>query len=537
MTAPNYSTDLILINDAESGTWVEMGSPYNAGGAPDNGEQDYFIQGAGCTSQSLSSSKSGLLFSIAYDNASDLSGSFATDDCFFMWQVLLAGNAMETFANGGLRAVIGADQNNADVWFSGGSDFGRNPYGGWQNVAIDPTYTPVDQTIGGGSGGAWQFFGSLINTIAAISKGQMHGVDALRYGRGELIVEGGDGPNGFATFDGMAANNDSQNNRWGLFQDIAGGFLYKGLMSIGSDATAVNFVDLNKVINIDVTPRTYSTFNKIEINNSNTRVNWDGILISSLDGTSLSPGQLEVTDATADVTMIDCAFTDMDTLIFQEGCAINGTTFRRCGLVSQNNGTFDGCTFDESDATASIFVTNLDNITNSDFTSDGLNHAIELSTDHAGGTFSLDGCTFNEYAISDGDTGNESIYNNSGGAVTINIINGSIPSVRNGVGASTTVILSLDWYFEIQNEAGTIVTNAEFRIYDDNDNELYGVETSSGTEKYTFSGTISGTDARIVVLSLDYLYFTQTLTHPSTSNSAAAPIVITLVVDRVYDNP
>jgi hypothetical protein len=171
------------------------------------------------------------------------------------------------------------------------------------------------------------------------------------------------------------------------------------------------------------------------------------------------------------------------------------------------------------------------------FNSDGDNHAIELDSNHAGNTYNLTGCVFNDYAASNGSTGNEALYNNSGGAVTIYIVDGVIPSYRNGPGSTTTIILAIDWYFEIQDTAGDLITTAEFRIYDSNGVELYGVETSDGTEKYTFSGTLSGTDARIVIHDLNYLHFTQTLTHPTTSNSAAAPIVFTLTVDRVYDNP
>ncbi len=210
MTQPSYTNDLTDLTDAESaGTWLEMGSPYNAGGAP--GEStDYFIQGTGCAVQAMSASKSGLLFSMCFDAGSGQEGSFATDDCVFMWQNFGMGNAVEIYANGGLRLVIGSNGSidNAGVWITGGRDFGRNPYGGWQNVVVDPTLA-VDYTIGSGNGGSWRYFGSMPYTIATISKGEVHGIDAIRYGRGELIIEYGDVTNGYCTFGELANANDA----------------------------------------------------------------------------------------------------------------------------------------------------------------------------------------------------------------------------------------------------------------------------------------------------------------------------------------
>lgn len=530
-----YTTDLTLINNAETGTWTEI-TGYTQGQNLTSPDTDYFIEGAGCTTIALAG-KTGLAISIVHDYGTDLSGSFGTDDCWFAWHVLLAGNAMETFANGGLRLGIGSSNGNMNFWYVGGSNFGRNPYGGWQNFAVWPSYTP-DWTIGT-PGAAYQWFGCIPNLVNGISKGNLLAMDAMYYGRGQIIAENGNVSNP-ANFDDMAYENDLQNNRWGLFQEQAGTYVWKGLMSLG-DSTSTYFIDQNRNITIDDTPRTYEDFNKIEFIHSSTYVSWTGINITAVNADGLSIGRFESTDG-ATLLFDTCTFTDMDTFIFDSTAGINilqNTTWRRCNEVTQGLGEFDECTFEDSDTTAAsaLYASDLNEITNCNFISPGTGHAIELDSNHAGGTYNLTGNVFEGYAAVDGSTGNESIYNNSGGAVTIYVVDGLIPSVRNGSGSTTTIILSIDWYFEIQNSEGTIVTNAEFRVYDSNDNELYGVETSDGTEKYTFSGTLSGTDARFVVLSLDYLYFTQTLTHPASSNSAAAPIVFSLSVDRVYDNP
>jgi hypothetical protein len=159
---------------------------------------------------------------------------------------------------------------------------------------------------------------------------------------------------------------------------------------------------------------------------------------------------------------------------------------------------------------------------------------MELDSNHAGGSYTLDGCVFEDYASGDGSTGNECIYNNSGGSVTINVSNGAIPSIRNGAGASTTVIASVIWNFEIKNASNEIVSGSEFRIYNSGtQTQVFGVETSDGTETYPFDQSLSGNNVDVVVHTVDtYLYFRQTLARPAGNTTTT----LVLAVDRWYSN-
>lgn len=108
-----------------------------------------------------------------------------------------------------------------------------------------------------------------------------------------------------------------------------------------------------------------------------------------------------------------------------------GMTFQNCPTFTQNSAVIDGCTFSGTKITSN----NPGLIDNCDFTSAGTGHAIEIT---ATGTFTMSGDTYSGYGA-DGST-DAAIYNNSGGAVTINVDGGGdIPTVRNGAGASTTV--------------------------------------------------------------------------------------------------
>lgn len=450
MASPKYLTDLQTIALAESGdTYIELnaGNVYNKGGTPAF-EQDYYIQGTGCWSQSLGT-KTGLSFSLMADAGADISANFATNDVVFMWQVLQAGNGMDTFNNGGLRFAIAADADNADVWYVGGNDFGRNPYGGFQNVAVDPTLT-VDDTIGAGAGGVWRYFGSVLNTLVQISKGSPHAVDAIRYGRGEFYIWDGEAGN-YANFTGMASTNDGINARWGQFQETGGTFLWKGLMSFGKDASAVSFVDSNKTISIDNTPRTYEDFNRIEVNNTGSWVSWSNITLLSLtpldpSGT-LARGNIQIVDD-ASVEWNGCTFNGLNQLSFLTNSFITASIFNATNDISAGGGTFTNSVVQNStvDTSTSAFIWN--QATDPDGRLDGMefikgendHHAIEF------GVLSPTSITLRDwitsgFSASNGQASSTFHVKRTTGTVTINVVGGTGNFTYMSDGATVNIVI------------------------------------------------------------------------------------------------
>jgi len=247
MAAPTYTTDLTLLTNAEAGTWAEL-TGATQGSAPVNNDPDYFIQGAGCTTQA--SRKTGTAAGFVYDHGTNV--TFATDDVLFIWQVFLATNAIDTWANGGMRVGIGSANGTSDFWKAIGSDSYRNPYGGWQNTAIDPTFT-ADYTLGGGGGGTYRWFATWYNQVSAVTKGNMAGCDAMYYGRGDFIVELGDVGNGYATVAGMATTNDNQTNRYGLMQEQGIIYLWKGLWTLGTSTNATHHAPTQPLTELKLT--------------------------------------------------------------------------------------------------------------------------------------------------------------------------------------------------------------------------------------------------------------------------------------------
>ena len=454
MAAPNYTTDLTTINTAEATTGYTEPTGATAGGIA-VAEVDYFIQGTGCISKTFNATGLGGLH---YNNGSGV--TIPTDGSYIAWIYYSAPNAVATEASGGMRLSIGSGVGDYKSWYVRGSD--TYAYGGWICVPVDPTMV-ADVTTGSPTS-TYQYFGYIVNSTNAVSKGNPFGFDVIRYGRCEARMNGGDLANGYATFAGYSTQNDSTSNRWGLIQAISGGYQVQGLVVLGY-TSAVDFRDSNTTILIANTKKVSTNFNTFEVRQATSRVDWTNISFLSLG--TVSRGNFITTD-NADINITGCTFTDMGTFGFLSNGTTLTSTFRRCNLVTQNSAVFTSCTFDSTnDSVKTILSNNPAAISNCSFISSGTKHAIEISTI---GAYTFSGNTFSGYAATDGNTGNEAIYNNSGGAVTLNITTGGgTPTVRNGTSASTTVNNAVTITITVKDEAGSNVQNARVAVYKSSD--------------------------------------------------------------------
>jgi hypothetical protein len=353
--------------------------------------------------------------------------------------------------------------------------------------------------------------------------------DAIRYGRCELRVNGGDLANGYATFAGMQANNDANDatagyNRWGLFQSMGGTYMWKGLMTLGY-STAVDFRDSNRVIVIDGNVKKVSSnFNKIDIRQATSRVDWTSVSIISLS--SVAKGNFKVVD-NATVNFDSNAFSDMGTFIFQSNSTVTGTSFIRCGQVTQGGGTFSSCKFTGSTGTAALVVDDIAEVSNCIFTSSGTKYAIQGFS--AAASYDISTLSFSGYASSDGSTGDEAIYvTATTGTVTLNY-SGTAPSVRT---AGATIVKQTG---QVTLTITPIITGSDIVIYDHADNSV--IESSqniSGTTHqfiYTYGGSYSAIDIGIFKEGYTPFY---TRNYSLGSSNSSMPVA--QVVDRFYIN-
>lgn len=441
MAAPTYASDLTPFDLAEAvANWAEStNTTWNDGGGPIQ-DGDSYLQGTKCISAITSQLKTGYATLIA-NYGSGI--TVPTDGAVLVWQYYTAPNAIDTLANGGQMVVIGSGLGDFDYWKTGGNDYSPNPYSGWKNVAVDPTVS-VDGTVGSPTS-TLQYVGAAVKGLRSISKGNPFCVDAIRYGRCEARFTDGDLANGYCTFAGFAASNDATTARWGLIQAIAGGYLWKGLITIGY-STAADFRDSNFSVLIDDTKKVGANFSKIEIRQAGTRVDWITGKFEALG--TVARGRFEMIDA-ADVNIESCQFVGMDTFIFlATGDALN-SVFRGCNAITMSGaGKLNGSSIlvPTVAADASPLVWNLatdpdgylDDMTFSKGTN--AHHAVELGTSSPL-TMTFRGLITTGFNASNGQNDSTFHVKRTSGTVTINVIGGTGNFSYKSAGATVVVVV------------------------------------------------------------------------------------------------
>lgn len=515
MAVPSYTTDLVDIADMDSsgGSAVEPATLYTAGRGPEEADTDMPIQGTKHASLTLNATGNGGIF-VPGDTF-----TYTAGDYIFGWLKWTAPSTIDTYANGGMSILLGSSASVFNVYYVSGSDRAPNPYGGWQNVAVLPTMTPSENA---GTPTAYHYVGAAVKCIIKVAKGNPLAFDVFRYGRGETRIAGGQTGN-YATFAGFAAVNDNNSNRWGLFQLIEGGFKFKGKIYLGY-GSLTEFTDSNVAIVIEDTEWVSADFNKIEVHNASSVINWTNIGFTALG--TVSKGQFVAVD-NATINKTACTFTDMDSFTYQSNSTIINTTYRRCGLITQGGATFTNDIITNATGTVAMAVSSMSDVDGCTFESDGTGHAIDLGniTTDTSITFN---CSTTGYASSNGSTGNEVILVNvsSGQTLTINVSGVTSPTYKNTGSGTVTVVNAV----ALTIEAQVTLVGAEVRIYDYNGgahnfgDALAGIESNT-TSTFIYSGASSNV-IYIQIMKDGYEEFGQVYTMPSVATTLTVKLQI-----------
>lgn len=460
MAAPSYTTDLVTLAigslTVDAGTWDESSDAGwdTAGTMVD--DANLYYNGTACVSAQYTKDGSGSGTTgpgtIMYVHT----GAFTipADGAALIHHLWAAPPALNTLAGGGIIVLAGTGLGDFYGWKASGSDFSPAPRGGWANYAINPAIGTPDYTVGTIT--TYNMIGMAVGATAQ-ARGNPNACNAVRYGRCESIFTDGDIANGYATFDGYSLVDSDSANKWNLVDPVSGGYQIQGLVSLGTSGTSVDFREASVNISIINTINVTSAFNKIEVNNVASNIEWTAISITALGTVSI--GSFTAID-NATITKDACTFTDMGTFTYLSNSTITNTIYRRCGLVSTGGGSFDGCTFDKATSTAANCA-DLADLTDCIFNSSGTGHAVELSS-IGGGTMTWSN-TDSDYAAIDGSTGNETIYVNvAAGSLIINVASGaSTPTVRTA-GATVSVVAGLS---TISFDLSPLIVGYEWRIY------------------------------------------------------------------------
>ncbi len=533
MAAPIVTTDLLDITLAETVTgWTALG-----GGASGLAiGADFAMQGTNCVDKQVSLSEKGQVFNFGTTITP------GTNTHFYTWVFLATPGVSATLANRGLTVAIGTTTTAYTQFHVEGSD----TYGGvgrvgkcypvrYNTTATSSAAQRLYRTLVGTPGANPQYFGSVSNILGSV-KGSNLGVDAIRYGTGIFHVEGDTTTP--ITFSGSAAVNDAIANRFGVFT-FTGGTSYElqGRYVVGQNSsgstTASYFADSGKAVQFVDTPHSLTDFSQIIIDHPRTTASFSNI--SFVAGGTNNPGRFIVNNSASYCLLNSCTFDRTGITRLQPRTFVDTSIWNTAGVVSQSGATIDGSTFNQT----TLLSDRPDLVSNCSFlgrlNSSGSHGIIVTRT----GSFAFSGNTFENFGGN--NTTSASLYNNSGGQVTMSIVagtGGDTPTFFNSPGSSTLIINAVSFTINIIDANGVAITSpCEVTIVRESDVSVLFSEESvvSGTSQYLYNYT---TNTPVYINILNVTSYEPKTVSGVTLTSTSQTISIQLDPERgKYSNP
>ncbi len=361
--------------------------------------------------------------------------------------------------------------------------------GGWVRMWIDVARTPDAQ---GDSGGLVK---TALIGVAAISS-----LPAVGGNAPNLILDASDFTTTGLSLNGTAgvwqdfitADEETGANKYGVVLSKSDVIYCLARLTLGT-ATSLVFNDSGFVIIFPDQALVAANFMgiTIDLQNAATNIDWANGVIKApgtVKGDIVVSGTAGAFDATG------MALDGLRTIDLTSACTLLDSTIVDCDKLNQNGATLTGLAIlgaTTADGEAFIISDNPGLVSDCSCTfSDG--HAIEIT---AIGTYTFDGNSFTGYGAD--DTNDAAIYNNSGGLVTLNVVNSTNPTVRNGAGASTIVNNNITATITVKDEAGVVIQSARVSVRLDSDNSeiLSGITNASGI----VTGTIAANEGAVNV--------------------------------------
>lgn len=414
---------------------------------------------------------------------------------------LVKDNLLQTRTNGGLQIVLGDGTDLIGYGAGGNDDTGIQLDVFWNQYKFDTTTTaPYTNAYSGTVGG---------NNLAAVTEvgiGTVHlakaqgNVDNIKIdrlcfhtnGSYGLRVNGGTIGTPETTAD-LAG--DSITNGWGLVSNPTGKqYSFYAPTEFGNPTATADVyyeaIDEQWTLLGGAVGSTHFPFRLVGNATDTIDITFRNLVVVNVGTRS------EWTVGDANVNTIDwdnVSFTDLGTMTFAAQSVTkthDSITWNNCDQVSPNgcNGTdwtFNGA-FNANGAMLLDTAGDCNNLNGVAFVQSGTHHAIIIT---ATGTYDFTNFTFSGFS---GTGTSAPVYNNSGGAVTINVTGGDTPTVRNGAGASTTVNATVPVKVTVQDSAGNAIQGAKVfleLVSDGTDVISYAVTDVNGEVSTTYGGT------------------------------------------------
>lgn len=521
--ALTVTTDLTVLTNADtyaSPPWFNIGAQSAAT------EPDFYVQGSSAISRAVSGA--GTEKGMVFDNTTAIDFTTGThkDKLVYIWMRVNTSQLVDTRVNGGVkvRLCTSGAASNFREWNVDGSDT-LPATDGWICYVIDPQSAGTT-TSGSYSAASVRYFGGTIKTTTT-AKGQNLGIDQIAYGRGEIRVTGTvtTAGSGFKEIADVVYDS-AGTNRWGVITVKSGVYYVKGKIIIGHATSNTTFSSRGEQVVFE-TPSYYNGTNIVKtipdasvggtagsdgkttynglgfIGGSGTTAIDFGVIVGSDNGRSGStlscpensglttPGRttasLSVDNSTMALSLYSSSFIGFEGPVDLTGTGVSSDdcfacTFNGCGRIDSNM-EIKNCNILNSVATTTDGAFIWDSNTNLQkclFANNSRAVVFEATT---GSPF-----TFTDVSFS-GNTFD--VRNESNGAITINRVGGTDPSIENTGSSTTTVSSSVSVTVTVVDKNNTVIQNAQTAIYRTSDDlEVMNEDTdATGVATASYSGT------------------------------------------------
>lgn len=443
-------TRITAAEAADDASWEDIG-----GGPGNSNSAEIFIQGSEAQARRVDNAEKGLSF----DSVTGIDLS-AADTLVGWWVTCLQPSQLGTSTNQDLEVRVGDNNSPTTSWDGWEAlDSGNYPpTGGFVRVWIAINEITPDNGSGTPSYSSLRQFG--INAHVGDVAGNAPNLicDAIDYlGGGGAALELTGTSSDFA--DLLSADEGTVGNKYGVWESRAGVLYCKARTAIGLSATSVDFDDSGFTV---VFPLQQGPGSTNLVNADTNGLTFDlaqgATAIDILDGVIKSedqantPGDVQVNGTSGTFTATRVQFANLRIVDLTDAVTASNCVFANCGqiaLTTEGSAGADISTCVVADSAvgtgvgAMLWDVNadpdgeLDELTVSKGTA--AHHAIEFGS-NTPSSVTIRGWTTSGFHASNGNN-DSTFYNDTGGALTINVIGGSGNfSYRNGSGASTTIV-------------------------------------------------------------------------------------------------
>ncbi len=345
--------------------------------------------------------------------------------------------------------VFISDGSNTAYWAIDASTYA----GGWSQAVIYTGNTPTSGTKPTGN--------STRVGLRFVTSSKPRNVpanawfDAWTYGDGFTVTGGTSGDE--IDWSHIAAEDKIE--AYNIVSKVGGVYFLTGDIQIGNGTSTTYFKDEGQIGVFQDLP-VLSSLYEVRFEGSGCNVVVNG---GTLDADGVQDYKINSADTDMTFELIGKQIANASTSVFYAGQDVKGNIFNSCGAIThggsnfENNtinksgiitvnssGTFSNNKLDEPSGVTGINSTNLDDLDDCIFLSDGTGHAVTLTSEITSNISMAWKCNDSSYASSNGSTGNETIKVNvaSGITLTINVGTGKTTPTYYNTGTGTVNVVA-----------------------------------------------------------------------------------------------